>query len=99
LVFPNQSDRGAHANISGMSLGAYAPHKEAALDLMRFLTSEKAQEIYASANGEYPLRKGVPSSPSLQALGEFKIDPLALDAVSQQRGAAVLMTDEVRYDH
>ncbi len=99
VIFPNQADRGAHANISGMVLGAFAPHKAEAIALMQFLASEKAQEIYASVNGEYPLRKGVAASPALQSLGAFKIDPLPLDTISRERGQAVLITDEVRYDH
>lgn len=99
VVFPNQDGRGAHANISGMSLGAYAPNKDAALALMRFLTSEKAQEIYAEANGEYPLREGAGWSEQLTTLGDFKIDPLSLQAISDAREEALLMTDRVRYDH
>lgn len=101
VVFPNQGQdgRGAHANISGMSLGAHAPNKDAAPALMRFLVSEKAQEIYAEANGEYPLREGAGWSQKLQALGAFKVDPLPLQAISDQREAALLMTDRVRYDH
>ena len=99
VIFPNQADRGAHANISGMSLGAFAPHKEAALGLMRFLVSQQAQELYAEANGEYPLREGAAWSAALNALGQFRIDPLALQAISDRRDEALLMTDRVRYDH
>jgi len=99
VIFPNQADRGAHANISGMSLGAFAPHKEAALALMRFLTSQQAQEIYADANGEYPLRADAARSVALTALGHFRIDPLAMQAISDKRDEALLMTDRVRYDH
>jgi iron(III) transport system substrate-binding protein len=99
VIFPNQNSRGVHANISGMSLAAHAPDKAAALELMRFLVSQKAQEIYANANGEYPLRAGAAWSPALAALGQFKIDPLSLQVISDQRGEAVLMTDRVRYDH
>lgn len=99
VVFPNQDGRGAHANISGMSLGANAPNKDVALELMRFLTGEKAQEIYAEANGEYPLREDAEWSEQLKALGDFKIDSLSLQAISDAREEALLMTDRVRYDH
>ncbi len=99
VIFPNQNGRGAHANISGMSLGAHAPNKEAALDLMRFLVSKEAQEIYAEVNGEYPLRENAEWSDQLKDLGTFRIDPLSLQAISDKRGEALLMTDRVRYDH
>ncbi|MCA8928415.1 MAG: extracellular solute-binding protein [Alphaproteobacteria bacterium] len=99
VIFPNQADRGAHANISGMVLGAHAPDPEAAKALMRFLVSKTAQEIYADVNGEYPLRADAEWSPQLQALGHFKIDPLPLQDISDKRAEALLMTDRVRYDH
>ena len=98
VVFPNQQDRGAHANISGMVMGAHAPNKEAALALMRYLTSEKAQQMYAEVNGEYPLREGVAWSEILQSLGQFKVEDLSLEEISSQRGEALKMTDRVGYD-
>ncbi len=98
VIFPNQDGRGAHANISGMSLGAYAPNKAAAMDLMRFLVSVEAQQIYAEENGEYPLRPGARWTAALEELGKFVIDDLSLQAIADQRGEALLMTDRVRYD-
>jgi iron(III) transport system substrate-binding protein len=98
VIFPNQADRGAHANVSGMALGAYAPNKEAAVILMRFLTSEGAQEMYAEVNGEYPLRESVQWSDILKSLGTFKVEALSLQAISDKRSEALLMTDRVRYD-
>jgi len=99
VVFPNQQDRGAHVNISGMVLGKHAPNKDVALELMRFLTSEEAQQQYAEVNGEYPLREGVEWSEILKGLGEFKVEDLSLHAISDKRAQALLMTDRVRYDH
>jgi iron(III) transport system substrate-binding protein len=101
VVFPNQQDRGVHANISAMSLGAYAPNKEVALELMRFLTSLEAQELYAEINGEYPLRQSdeIKLSPVLDSLGTFKIEDLPLQAIADKRDEALLMTDRVGYDH
>lgn len=99
VVFPNQQDRGAHANISGISLGAHAPNREVAMDLIRFLVSEEAQKIYAETNGEYPLREGTEWSDQLKALGSFRVDPLSLQAISDKRDEALMMTDRVRYDH
>ena len=98
VVFPNQQDRGAHANISGMVMGAHAPNKEAALALMRFLTSEEAQQMYAEVNGEYPLREGTPWSEILNNLGTFTVEDLSLEAISENRGEALLLTDRVGYD-
>jgi len=54
VIFPYQSDRGTHMNISGMSLTAAAPNKENAVKLMEYLASDKAQRMYAERNHEYP---------------------------------------------
>lgn len=98
VVFPNQNGRGAHANISGMSLAAYAPNRSAAIELMRFLVSDEAQRIYAEVNGEYPLRAGTEWSPILKSMGEFNVEALSLEAISAKRDEALLMTDRVGYD-
>ena len=98
VVFPNQSDRGTHVNISGMALTQSAPNKENAIKLMEFLSDDQAQQIYARQNFEYPVKPGVIWPDLLQSWGEFKIDELPLATVSQNRKAAILMVDRVGFD-
>ena len=98
VVFPNQSDRGTHVNISGMALTQSAPNKENAIKLMEFLSDNQAQQIYARQNFEYPVKPGVTWPDLLQSWGEFKIDELPLATVSQNRKAAILMVDRVGFD-
>lgn len=66
LLFPNQGNRGTHVNISGMALTKYAPNRDDAIKLMRFLVGEEAQKIYAEVNYEFPVRAGVDLSPLLE---------------------------------
>ena len=98
VIFPNQSDRGTHVNISGMALTQSAPNKENAIKLMEFLSDNQAQQIYARQNFEYPVKPGVTWPDLLQSWGEFKIDELPLATVSQNRKAAILMVDRVGFD-
>ena len=98
LVFPNQSDRGAHLNVSGMALTKSSPNKAHAIKLMEFLSGDLAQRMYAEENSEYPLKQGVPWSGLLASWGEFKADSVALDQVAQNRANAIKMADEVQYD-
>jgi iron(III) transport system substrate-binding protein len=98
VLFPNAADRGSHVNISGMSLARNAPHKEAALELMRFLSGDEAQRLYAEANYEYPLESGITVSPVVAALGELKPDPLPLAAIAAHRKEASELVDKVGYD-
>jgi len=98
LVFPNQSDRGTHLNVSGIALTRSAPHKEEAIKLMEFLSDDHAQRIYAEDNSEYPIKPAVPWSELLTSWGTFKADAVALEKVAEKRAEAIKMADEVQYD-
>jgi iron(III) transport system substrate-binding protein len=98
LNFPNQSDRGSHINVSGAVIAKHAPHKEAALKLLDFLTSAKAQAMYAELNMEYPVKPGVAPSKMVQSWGEFKADNIALNEIAANRKAALTLVDKVKFD-
>lgn len=98
LNFPNQEDRGSHINVSGAVITRNAPHKEAAQKLIEFLSSDKAQALYAELNMEYPVKPGVAPSELVQSWGEFKSDPLPLEQVAAHRKAALKLVDKVRFD-
>lgn len=98
MIFPNAADRGTHVNVSGMSLAAHAPHKANALRLMEFLVSHEAQQIYAEANGEYPVVDGVPASELVQSWGTLKPDPLPLTEIAALRKKASELIDRVQFD-
>lgn len=100
LIFPNQEDRGTHMNISGASLIKYAPHPEAAVKLVEWLTEEKAQEIYASVNFEFPVKPNTPWSDLLKEnMSDFKADEINLGEVAKYRDEAAKMVDRVGFDN
>ena len=99
VIFPNQSDRGTHMNISGMAMTKHAKNKNNALKLMEYLASAKAQKMYSDVNGEYPVQEGVEWSDQLKMWGEFKRDDLDLTDVASNRGEAIKMMDRVGYDN
>ncbi len=78
VVFPNQApgDRGAHVNISGAGLVKTAPNREAAARFLEFLVTDKAQEMFALGNMEYPAVPDAPLHPALRALGSFRGEPV-----------------------
>ena len=55
LIAPNQEDRGAHINVSGAGVARFAPNRDNAIKLLKFLVSEEAQALYANENYEYPV--------------------------------------------
>ncbi|SFF04728.1 Fe(3+) ABC transporter substrate-binding protein [Thermoflexibacter ruber] len=95
VFFPNQNTYGAHFNVSGGGVAKYAPHKENAIKLLEFLTSEKAQQIFAEANQEYPIKSGINISPTLQSFGTFKADTIDLDLLGKYNSTAVKIFDQV----
>jgi iron(III) transport system substrate-binding protein len=98
INFPNQQNRGAHVNISGMAMAKYAPNKANALALMNFLVSKPAQKMYAETNMEYPVRPGVQPSKLVASWGEFKADTLSLETIAKHRKAALILLDKAQFD-
>jgi len=78
VIFPNQGegDRGTHVNISGAGLVKTAPNREAAVRFLEFLTGDKAQEMFALGNMEYPAVPDAPLHPALRAMGRFRAEPV-----------------------
>ena len=93
VFWPNQEDRGAHVNVSGIGLTASSQHKDDAVQLMEYLVSPEAQEWYATTNQEYPVREGVAWSETLTAWGQFKADKLNLSLLGENNPAAVMLMD------
>ena len=98
VLFPNNEDRGAHVNISGMALARHAPNKDAAVKFMEFLSGAKAQEIYAETVYEYPVKPGTKQSDLVKSWGEIKPDTLSLDRIAKNRKEASRLVDAVGYD-
>ncbi|QNN55527.1 Fe(3+) ABC transporter substrate-binding protein [Diaphorobacter ruginosibacter] len=98
-TFANDKSGGTHVNISGASVAKHAPHRENAVKLLEFLVSEPAQNMYAQANYEHPVRKGVALDPVVaQSIGELKIDALPLTEIAKYRKQASALVDKVGFD-
>lgn len=93
VFWPNQNDRGAHINVSGIAVTKAAKNKDNALKLIEFLLSDNAQAWYAEANNEYPVIAGTPLSSTLKAWGDFKGDELNLTKLGELNSQAVRLMD------
>lgn len=94
IFFPNQEDRGTHINVSGAGVAKYAPNKANAIQFIEFLLSEKAQEVFASSNFEYPVNANVAMAELLKEWGDFKEDTLPLNKLGELNKRAVILFDE-----
>lgn len=98
-TFANGKTGGTHVNISGAAVAKNAPNKANAVKLLEFLVSEPAQVLYAQANYEYPVRKGVALDPILAStIGELNVDPLPLTEIAKHRKQASALVDKVGFD-
>ncbi|HEX6979750.1 MAG TPA: Fe(3+) ABC transporter substrate-binding protein [Alphaproteobacteria bacterium] len=95
IFFPNQKDRGTHVNISGAGVTRYAPNRDNAIKFLEFLVTPEAQEIFAHANHEYPVRAGVAPTAVVQSWGTFKADPLNAAELGRHQAEAVRIFDRV----
>ncbi len=93
VIWPNQADRGAHINISGVALAKNAPNKDAAIKLIDFLLSKESQLWYATTNHEYPVLADIAWSELLQSFGTFKTEQVQLSQLGELNAAAVQMMD------
>ncbi|HSG77290.1 MAG TPA: Fe(3+) ABC transporter substrate-binding protein [Burkholderiales bacterium] len=98
IVFPNQSGRGTHVNVSGAGVLKHAPHPAAAVQFLEYLAGDDAQRYFADGNNEWPV---VPSvrvdNPVLAALGEFRYDTLNVAALGRNQPASQKIYDRVAW--
>lgn len=98
IVFPNQSNRGAHVNISGVAL-LKEETKELANKLVSFLVSEESQSVYANDNNEFPVSPEIPLSDRVQSLaGDVKFDTLDLEELASNRKAVINILNKINFD-
>jgi iron(III) transport system substrate-binding protein len=94
LIFPDQDGYGTHVNISGGGVTAAAPHKATAIRFLEYLAGNEAQNIIANANHEFPAVKSVGKFRELEALGEFKADPINVSVYGQNQAQAQMIFDK-----
>jgi iron(III) transport system substrate-binding protein len=94
VLFPNQSGRGAHVNISGAGMLKYAPNRNAAVLFLEYLASDEAQNYFANGNNEWPVVQSVkPDNAALLTLGKFKADNLNLGTIGRNQPTAQKIAD------
>ena len=89
---------GTFVNITGAGVAKSSPNKENAIKLMEFLVSDKAQQMYADANFEIPVKPGVKVNPVIEGFGELQVDALPLTEVAKYRKQASQLVDKVGFN-
>ena len=97
IFWPNQADSGVHVNISGAGVTRYAHNAPAAIKLLEFLSSEKAQNLFADVNMEYPANPKVKTDPLVASWGTFKQNRINVTRAGELQAEAVKLMDRAGY--
>tara|TARA_Y100000591_G_C21790849_1_gene676494 strand:+ start:11 stop:1036 length:1026 start_codon:yes stop_codon:yes gene_type:complete len=93
IIFPNQSNRGSHVNISGGGILKFSPNKMNAVKFLEFLLSEEAQRHIVNNTFEYPVLDGVKAHPLIEQFGKFKEDKISVAKFGELNPEAVRLMD------
>ena len=93
IFWPNQNDRGAHVNVSGIGVTRSAKNSANAVQFIEFMLSDEAQRIHADVVGEFPIKAGIPRSEVVASFGTFKADAAPLSALAKNNAEAVRIFD------
>ena len=97
IFWANQNDRGVHVNITGAGVVKTSKNKANAQLLLEYLSSETAQELYASLNKEYPVLVDTPIDKSIIDWGEFSEDLLNVSILGILQKESVVLAREAGY--
>jgi iron(III) transport system substrate-binding protein len=99
VILPTFQGGGTHVNISGVVLAKHAPNKANAVKFIEWMVSEKAQQMHADLNYEYPVRAGVAINKTIAGYGPLKADPMALSQIAANRKKASALVDKVGFNN
>ena len=97
IAFPNQTNRGAHINISGGGVLKHSPNRENAEKFLEFLLSEEAQVHIVNNTFEYPVLETVKPHPLIESFGNFKMDKTSVADFGKYNPEAVKLMDRVNW--
>jgi len=97
IELPDQgkNDIGVAWNVAGIAITKHTKNKKAAERFIGFLTSEKGQSLFAKVNREYPAREGVAAAAEVPKAGSYKVAPVAMPVLGQQRNATLDLIEAV----
>ena len=98
VQFLDQDGRGNHVNISGAAVIKDAKNRDNAVALLEFLAGDKAQNMYATVNFEFPVKDGIKTHELVESWGSFKADTLSLEEIASHRTTATKLVDKTGFD-
>lgn len=97
LFWPNQNSTGVHVNVSGAGVTKHAKNPLAAIKFLEWLSSKKAQNLFADANMEYPVNPWVEAHDYVRNWGGFKASEQNLAQAGALQSDAIKLMDRAGY--
>lgn len=99
VFFPKMGDGayGTHVNISGAGVVKASNQKAEAQKFLEWLSSGRAQQMFAQLNLEYPANPSVEQDPLVASWGEFEADRLQLQKLGEKQTLAIRLMDRAHY--
>jgi iron(III) transport system substrate-binding protein len=97
LFWADQEGNGTHVNVSGAGVTTHAKNPKEAIKFLEWLSSERAQNMFADVNMEYPVNPKNTPHPTVQAWGEFKQNKMPLWMAGALQGKAIMLMDKAGY--
>ena len=101
IFWPNQKlsskDAGVHVNVSGAGVTRHAKNPAGAQKLMEWLSSDKAQNLYADKNLEYPVNPRIRPDSIVAGWGDFKQSLINVKEAGSKQVQAVKLMDRAGY--
>ena len=101
IFWPNQNLKnkagGVHVNISGAGVTRHARNPAGAQKLIEWLSSDKAQNLFADVNMEYPANPKVAPDKTVAAWGSFRQSLINVKEAGSLQTKAVRLTDRAGY--
>ena len=101
IFWPNQNLKnkaaGVHVNVSGAGVTRHAKNPAGAQKLVEWLSSDKAQNLFADVNLEYPVNPNVAPDKTVAAWGSFKQNLINVKEAGSLQAKAVKLMDRAGY--
>ncbi|SUX55891.1 Probable binding protein component of ABC iron transporter PA5217 precursor [Chromobacterium vaccinii] len=97
IFWADQTGKGAHVNISGAGVTRHARNEKGAVKFLEWLSSEKAQNMFADVNLEFPVNPKVKPDARVAAWGDFKHNYINVSNAGARQAEAVKLMDRAGY--
>lgn len=97
IFWADQKAKGTHVNISGAGVAKYTKNKAEAQKFIEWLSSDKAQNLFADLNFEYPVNPKVKPDAKVAKWGNFKQNVINVSNAGSKQKQAVILMDRAGY--